>query len=1332
MKLTGAQSQQFQRALLSAFPKRTDLEQMVLFQLGESLEAIAGGDTTTVITFNLIQWVMARGRVEELIAGALAANPGNADLRAFVEQVGTVPPPSQPRATISAPSPIGAPFLAPPLPPSFVDRSEVIARLKADLLAGAPRTGVMRASAIHGMAGSGKSLLAAFLAHDKDIRSHFRDGVLWATLGQTPDLLALLNGWLQALGDFSSRFTSADAASGQLRTLLQEKVILLVVDDLWNAADALVFQVGGPNCYTIFTSRELFPARSIGAKQVEIGVMTPDQSLELLSHRLERTIRLDERAQALAVARTVGYLPLALDLAAAQVADSVSWTELQQDLEAQIAHLESLDLIGTEEMDEEVRKSFSVLASLQLSLRRLPADRRRGFVWLGVFPEDVELTIAMVATLWAIDERAARDTLRYLRDKALLMLGNRRSDGTQSYRLHDLLRDLARRLLVAPLAPVREGELPGMGMPLPNAHARLLEQYQARSRDKLWHTLPDDGYIYSRLTWHMEQAGQPDAIHALLCEETTTGKNGWYEALAQIGQTTNYVADVQRAWRLAEVAGLEAQPSASIGWQCRYALIVASLNSFANNIPPHMLAVMVAKEIVSPIQGLSFAHQMPDGHQQAEALASLMQYLPPDLLHPAFLTAQSIEDAGGRMEALALMAPSLPIALGYEALRQAFIAAQEINSGRRRAMALAWLAHHLPEPLQRRAALEQAIIATEAESGAARVWLLGALTHILPVEFHQDVIQQALLMARVDNQYDRAVALMVLVPYLPEQLAMQVLEELGRIVDEDLREYMLDLATSRLQSSRSADVGTNTSARYPLVYFSSKEMAESISAAVQRPLELLERESELDQEQLLKDLAPDLPEALLPQALRIAQLLPKRDAYGSPRARALEAVAPRLSVAQLDQVMEMLRSIEDQKWQAQAVAVFAPYLPEPNQTQALQLMLVRAQQIAQESERAQALASLVPRLPRSMLQQAIGMIQNIQRIYEQERVQVALAPRLVELGNPVDGLQLAQSIEYDEWREQALVALFPHLPESFMEQALKIVGELEYPQSRAQAISALAPHLPESLLHQTLRIANTIGEEQARANALVALLPRFPELSRAAVLRQELAILHAIEYPQWQAKAIAALAPALPKALREEVVQETLRVVQALDTHTLGYMLVRAAAIAHLLPYLSPLARAEVVQHELTEVWALPEGIAAEFLLIYAPHIQEPMIQQMLEKVLAIKTEWQQAEILARLAPNLSERWLAQSLELAIRISVPETTYGRTRALAALAPHLASLLPAKLYPLWTEILHELSIHSRQDLLGDLGALEPVIISLGGTHAVAELVRAVQDVGQWWP
>lgn len=82
MSLTGAQVQELQDALVRAFDQGA-LLQMARVQLEVNLFAVAGGNSLNDVVFNLIAWAERTGRTADLIAGALAHNPQNPELRAF-------------------------------------------------------------------------------------------------------------------------------------------------------------------------------------------------------------------------------------------------------------------------------------------------------------------------------------------------------------------------------------------------------------------------------------------------------------------------------------------------------------------------------------------------------------------------------------------------------------------------------------------------------------------------------------------------------------------------------------------------------------------------------------------------------------------------------------------------------------------------------------------------------------------------------------------------------------------------------------------------------------------------------------------------------------------------------------------------------------------------------------------------------------------------------------------------------------------------------------------------------------------------------------------------
>jgi len=83
-------------------------------------------------------------------------------------------------------------FVGPQLPEHFVPRSkEFEALVKAVLEIGSGKS-VAITTALAGAGGFGKTTLATAFCYDKRVRKHFSDGILWVTLGQTPNLLACL------------------------------------------------------------------------------------------------------------------------------------------------------------------------------------------------------------------------------------------------------------------------------------------------------------------------------------------------------------------------------------------------------------------------------------------------------------------------------------------------------------------------------------------------------------------------------------------------------------------------------------------------------------------------------------------------------------------------------------------------------------------------------------------------------------------------------------------------------------------------------------------------------------------------------------------------------------------------------------------------------------------------------------------------------------------------------------------------------------------------------------------------------------------------------------
>src|SRR5204863_9024333 len=78
---------ELREALESAFPTHQALEMMVFDQLEENLSSITRTDTLEYTVFNLIKWAVAKGRLEELVIGALKQSGQNPQLISVAKQL---------------------------------------------------------------------------------------------------------------------------------------------------------------------------------------------------------------------------------------------------------------------------------------------------------------------------------------------------------------------------------------------------------------------------------------------------------------------------------------------------------------------------------------------------------------------------------------------------------------------------------------------------------------------------------------------------------------------------------------------------------------------------------------------------------------------------------------------------------------------------------------------------------------------------------------------------------------------------------------------------------------------------------------------------------------------------------------------------------------------------------------------------------------------------------------------------------------------------------------------------------------------------------------------
>ncbi|MBN1815585.1 MAG: hypothetical protein JXA14_27375 [Anaerolineae bacterium] len=1151
------------------------------------------------------------------------------------------------------------------LPPHYIPRPEVLEAIRTALLSGAGSVALTSAVkiALHGMGGIGKTVLARALCDDQAVQDHFSDGILWATLGQTPDLGARLREWVEALGGIISETAPT---LPQLKTwlgdLLRDRACLLVVDDAWQYTHVEHFQAGGTRCCLLCTTRDAEVAHALGATVQPVDVLPPEQAQALLAEWAGGA--LDETSPGLLkqIIKHLGGLPLALKLAGAQLRskDPARW-------------LETFD-VGKLKARRTKTLHDNLALTLALSLDDLNAESRQCYTALAIFKEDEAIPFPALVKLWGalagLDEDAAADLLDDLAARALLQ-----RDENRAATLHDLLRDLIAAELgqdgtLAAHRALLDAYRQTIPAASPNGTRSISELSNSQLSTSNWSTAPDDGYLYAHLAYHLDAVDDESELHALFADDA------WLHARvpADDYRYDGYLADLALDWRhtyeqiLAQCTAGE--PPRAIAKGIHYTLVQTTVNALATNYEPELVARAVETGLWSPERGVSVLQWIMGAKKQAKMAAALLatrrlaegQCMVAQ--HLGLAAAREIEDERRRAHVLSALVPHLEGEARQQALAEGLAAARTIANEDERASVLATLAPHIEDELP----AEGLTAARKVEGERRRAYILAALASRLEGGLLVEGLAAA---CKIEDKEHRASVLAVLAPHLEGELLAQGLAAVRATVDEWYRADVLLALAPHLEGE-------------------ARQQALTEALAAARKIEW-----EWYRADVLTALASHLEGEARQQALTEAMAAARGIEDKRRRVDALTALAPHLEGKLLAEGLAAAREIEDEEHRAHALTALASHL----EGEGLAEGLAEARKIKDEWYRAEVLTALASHLEGEVRQQALTEALAAARAikYESRRAKVltALAPHLEGEARQqalTEAMAAARGIEDEEHRAHALTALASHLEGDLLTEGLAAACEIWNENCRADVLVALAPHLEGDWLSERLADARKIGDEWRWADVLAALAPHLEGEARQQALAKGLAAAHKIGNKSEQAKALVALAPHLESEIRQQALAKGLatvwgRLVPGLAT-VWGRSVPGPATICAMRDRLERvLALAVLASHLEGEIrqQALAKGLAITRLMgcgweqmyalkALAPHLEGSLLAEGLAAARALSDEGSWVQILVALAPHLEGDLLAEGLVAAREI---KDVRRRVEALAALAPRLEGDLLAE-------------------------------------------------------
>jgi hypothetical protein len=394
-------------------------------------------------------------------------------------------------------------------PEDFVPRLTLYQQIIAHLVGEWRSQPVVPPVALRGAGGYGKTTLARAICHDPEVQTVFRNGIHWLTLGQSAgDLTARVKDLIFAVSGTRPEITGVDIASAHLAQLLADKDILLVIDDVWNAADLRPFLVGGPRCARLITTRDSSTLPR-NARQVIVEAMQQDEAVALLGAGLPA----GAESVLHKLATRLGRWPLLLALANGALRERV--LDGGQDLAGALNHINrALNKRGLTAFDahDPRERAQAVELTIGVSLEQLSSDERVRYSELAIFPADA-IPLATLERLWSVtgdyDDFDTDDLCARLGRLSLLQ----HYDPTRRViRLHDVIR--------AYLEVQWRTALPVL-------HNQLLDVYRSQLRlDQIgvtgtafaahgagWANLPaTEPYLWRHLAHHLIGAGRSDEL----------------------------------------------------------------------------------------------------------------------------------------------------------------------------------------------------------------------------------------------------------------------------------------------------------------------------------------------------------------------------------------------------------------------------------------------------------------------------------------------------------------------------------------------------------------------------------------------------------------------------------------------------------------------------------------------------------------------------------------------------------------------------------------------------------------------------------------------------
>jgi hypothetical protein len=425
--------------------------------------------------------------------------------------------------------------------------------------------------------------------------------------------------------------------------------------------------------------------------------------------------------------------------------------------------------------------------------------------------------------------------------------------------------------------------------------------------------------------------------------------------------------------------------------------------------------------------------------------------------------------------------------------------------------------------------------------------------------------------------------------------------------------------------------------------------------ALKKLLEVADNLSRVDDRaSIFSNLVSDLPEPLKQQAA-IKALAAVSQVEGYYRSSYLTSLLPNLPEALLAEALAVAQKIDESSYRVSALKELIPYLPEPLKQQAATEALAAVSQI-EDYYRSSYWTSLLPNLPEALLAEALAVAQKIDESSYRVSALKELIPYLPEplkQQAATEALAAVSRIESASSCSSYLISLIPHLSSPLLlADALSVAQKIDEPSSCVSALRELISYLPELLkqqaLEKILEVFDSIAIDE-RIQVLPVLITHLSESLKDEVLENLLKVINDTQEITDRISSLIKIIPHISDSAKEQSLLELSEDISNIDEYY------QVFSLPELVEYLSPQL---LIKSFSSAVRISDESVRSSAIDELLPHIPSEVLPEAFSMAIELEVAEERVLALLELIPRLLEPFKHQAIEAVLSVigDIPETS----------------------------------------------------------------------------